>query len=79
VALVVLYMACQPRINERECGEGKLDAATGSGEGSLVEAKAAIDRKCELEYKDKIRCTFRKEDKLTDHGVMSAHFHAPAR
>jgi hypothetical protein len=76
---VVLYMACQPRINERECGERKLDAATGSGEGSLVEAKAAIDRKCKLEYKDKMECSFRNEDKSTDHGVMSAHLHAPAR
>jgi hypothetical protein len=79
VALVILYIACQPRINERECGERKLDAATGFGEGSLVEAKAAIDKKCELEYKDKMECTSRDEDKSTDHGVMSAHFHAPAR
>jgi hypothetical protein len=55
VALVVLYMACQPRINERECGEGKLDAVTGLiRERGLVKARAAVDG-CGLEIITKTR------------------------
>jgi hypothetical protein len=48
-------MACQPRINERECGEGKLDAVTGLiRERGLVKARAAVDG-CGLEIITKTR------------------------
>ena len=80
MALVIHHMACQPRINERGCGEGKLQAADGSfRQRGLVRAKAAVDRRCRLDDRDKLRCTFRDEDKSTYHDVMCARSHASAR
>lgn len=80
MALVIHHMACQPRINERGCGEGKLQAADGSiRQKRLVRAKAAVDSRCELENRDKLKCTFRDEEKSTYHDMMCARSHASAR